>query len=79
MSVFKVTVELPRTVRITVRASEVPTAKRATIEFTETAFANGLQFGDDNEPLSGGGTAQVSMPSDGMIKAITVQVVREDA
>jgi len=79
MSAFKVTVELPRTIKITVRASDVPTARRAAIEFTETAFANALQFWGDDEPLSGGGTAKVSMPSDGIIKAIAVKVVGEDA
>jgi hypothetical protein len=79
MSVFKVTVELPRTIKITVRASDVPTTRRAAIEFTETAFANALQFWGDDDPLSGGGTAQVSMTSDGMIKVIAVKVVGEDA
>jgi len=46
---------------------------------TETAFANALQFWGDDDPLSGGGTAQVSMPSDGMIKAMAVKVVGDHA
>jgi hypothetical protein len=77
MSVFKVTVALPRTVKMTVFASNVPTARRAAIEFTETAFANALQFWGDNEPLTGGGTAQVRMPADGMIEVVAVKVVQD--
>jgi hypothetical protein len=77
MSLFKVTVELSRTVKMMVRASDVPTARRAAIVSTETAFANALEFWGD--PLSGDGMAQISMPSDGMTKAIAVNVVGEDA
>jgi hypothetical protein len=77
MSVFKVTVLLPRTIDMTVCASGVSTARRAAIEFTETAFANALQFWGYNEPLTAGRTAQVSMPASGMIEAVAVKVVRE--
>src|ERR1700726_3105644 len=49
MSFFSMKVTLPRTVELTICARNEWVARRAAIEFVETAFANALAFWADNE------------------------------
>ena len=52
MSFYKVAIALPRTIELTVCARDERTARQAAWEFVSTAFANALNFWDDNEPIS---------------------------
>jgi hypothetical protein len=72
MSFFTVNIALPRIVELTICARDERAARRAAAEFVETAFANALQFWDDNEPISDEegrplGTVQIEMPHEGEI------------
>jgi hypothetical protein len=73
MSFFTVKVNLPRTAELTVCARNERVARRAAIEFVETAFANALQFWDHNEPISDDegrllGAVHIEMPDEGEIE-----------
>ena len=72
MSFFTVEVTLPRTVELTICARNQRVARRAAVEFVETAFANALRFWDDNEPISDDegrpmGAVQIDMSDEGTI------------
>ena len=72
MSFFTVKVTLPRTVELTICARNQRVARRAAVEFVETAFANALRFWDDNEPISDDegrpmGAVQIDMSDEGTI------------
>jgi hypothetical protein len=73
MSFFTVKVTLPRTAELTICALNEWVARRAAIEFVETAFANALDFWAPNDPISdedGGliGEVQIEMPHEGEIE-----------
>ena len=73
MSFFTVNVTLPRTVELTICARNERIARRAAVEFVETAFANALDFWADNEPISDDegrpiGEVQIEMPHEGAIE-----------
>ena len=73
MSFFKMTITLPRTIKLTVCTRDEPTARQAAEEFVETAFANALGFWDHNEQISDDegrplGEVQLEMPDEGMIE-----------
>jgi hypothetical protein len=73
MSFFTVKVTLPRTAELTICARDEKVARRAAVEFIETAFANALRFWDDNESISDDegrplGEVQIEMPDEGMIE-----------
>jgi hypothetical protein len=73
MSLFTVKVTLPRTAELTICARDEKVARRAAVEFIETAFANALRFWDDNESISDDegrplGEVQIEMPDEGMIE-----------
>jgi hypothetical protein len=76
MSFYKMMIRLPHTVRLTVCARDEQTARQAGWEFASTAFANALQFWDDNEPISDDegrplGEVQVEMPNKAHDRAST--------
>ena len=73
MSFFSVKVTLPRTVELTICARNEWVARRAAVEFVETAFANALDFWADNELIRDDegrpiGEVQVEMPDEGAIE-----------
>jgi len=73
MSFFTVKITLPRTVELTICARDEWVARRAAVEFVETAFANALDFWADNEPISDDegrpiGEVQIEMPHQGAIE-----------
>jgi hypothetical protein len=75
MSFFTVNVALPRTVELTICARDKRLARRAAAEFVKTAFANALQFWDDNEPICDDegrllGMVQIEMPDEGEIELV---------
>jgi hypothetical protein len=73
MSFFTVKATLPRTAELTICARDERVARRAAVEFIETAFANALRFWDDNESISDDegrpiGEVHIEMPDEGMIE-----------
>ena len=73
LSFFTVKVTLPRTVELTICSRNERMARRAAVEFIETAFANALDFWADNEPITDNegrplGEVQIEMPDEGMIE-----------
>ena len=73
MSFFTVKVTLPRTTELTICARSERMARRAAVEFIETAFANALDFWADNEPITDDegrslGEVQIEMSNEGMIE-----------
>ena len=73
MSLFTVKVTLPSTLELTICARDEWVARRAAVEFVETAFANALDFWADNEPISDDecrpiGEVQIEMPHEGEIE-----------
>ena len=73
MSFFTVNIALPRTVELTICARNEHTAHVGAEEFVATAFANALDFWDDNEPITDDegrplGEVQIEMPNEGMIE-----------
>ena len=75
MSFFTVKVTLPRTTELTICARSERMARRAAVEFIETAFANALDFWADNEPITDDegrplGEVQIEMPNEGIISLV---------
>jgi hypothetical protein len=73
MSFFTVKVTLPRTVELTICARDERIARHGAEEFVSTAFANALQFWDDNEAIGDDedepiGDVQIEMSNEGMIE-----------
>ena len=73
MSFFTVNVTLPRIVELTICARDEWLARKAAAEFVKTAFANALEFWDDNEPICDDegrllGMVQIEMPDEGEIE-----------
>jgi hypothetical protein len=73
MTLYQATITLPRTIEITVCASDERTAWQGAEEFVATAFANALRFWDDNEPICDDagnllGEVRLEMPHEGMIE-----------
>ena len=73
MSFFTVKVTLPRTAGLTICARNERVARRAAVEFIETAFANALDFWAHNEPITDDegrpiGEVHIEMPDEGMIE-----------
>jgi hypothetical protein len=87
MSFFTVKVTLPRTAELTICARDERVARRAAVEFVETAFANALRFWAHDEPISDDegrplGEVQIEMPHEGEIElpADAVEITaREEA
>ena len=75
MSFFTVKVTLPRAVELTVCTRNERVARRAAVEFIETAFANALDFWADNEPITDDegrpmGEVQIEMSNEGTISLV---------
>jgi hypothetical protein len=75
MSFFTVKVTLPRAVELTVCTRNERVARRAAVEFIETAFANALDFWADNEPITDNegrpmGEVQIEMSNEGIISLV---------
>jgi hypothetical protein len=73
MSLYKMTITLPRTVELTVCAQDEQTALYGAWEFVSTAFANALSSWGDNELISDDegrplGEVQLEMPDEGLIE-----------
>ena len=73
MSLFKMKVNLPDTVELTICATSEQVARLTAEEFVSTAFAEALRFWDHNEPIidSAGpllGAVQIDMPNEGEIE-----------
>ena len=87
MSLFKVNVNLPDTVELSIFSRSEVAARLAAEELVSTAFANALSFWDHNEPISDHegrplGSVQLDMPNAGEIElpAGAVEItVREEA
>jgi hypothetical protein len=75
MSFFTVKATLPRTAELTICARDERVARRAAVEFVETAFANAVDFWAHNEPITDDegrpiGEVHIEMPDEGMIELV---------